>query len=426
MSHSTLRDTTIILLGYENYTVWERQLKTRANALGIWEVVNPLSSKHQLKEPALPSPPDIAEFETTPKHQQDNRRANPNDPAGTVYEATQLTQLLANGATDYKNALENYKTSMDIFRILDHRYREEKQGLEKLVVFLQGSISQFLQTTCLDPDKTVKEWITTLEQTAGVDKEDERQKARARYQQALRPMRVATVWETWLAEYDQSATIAETYNVAEVMHFKDILNDFLSAIVKIEPMWASILQDSARQIIGMTRKEMIKRFREHMALQHPSKGKQKGGAFSAAAPSPAGGESDQVDDRDASRSMKTPAPSGGGNPRGRPRQKRSFGSYVGQVPQPSNSKLKDPTAVGKGQLCPACDLRHNLQDCWYAFPLEAPEYFEPREAQQMLCAKRVKSPGVKAQIERAEEGRKTKKAKSQSYHVIEEEAEFAN
>ena len=72
-------------------------------------------------------------------------------------------------------------------------------------------------------------------ETVGVDKEEERERARSRYLTALKPMKQASTWDAWLAEYDHAATEAETEKVAEAQQINDMIRDFLAAVMKVAP-----------------------------------------------------------------------------------------------------------------------------------------------------------------------------------------------
>lgn len=117
---------------------------------------------------------------------------------------------------------------------------------------------------------------------AGIDKEDERDRARARYLQALKPMRQPSSWDIWLSVYGHAVTEAETNNVAEVLYLHDVMRDFLVAIMKAVPTWSIPFQGHKSRDVDINRKEMMKRFREHMSSLDPIKGKQQRGAVAAA------------------------------------------------------------------------------------------------------------------------------------------------
>ena len=154
----------------------------------------------------------------------------------------------------------------------------------------------------------------------------------------------------------------------------------------------------------------MKRFREHMAKHHPIKGKQQRGAFAAGEPSlAAGGESTQGTDRDASHAAEDATSlTNNKRGRGRPRQKRSFGQST-----ISKQSLKRDTAAVEGRKkCPACEQTHNLKDCFYAFPENTPEWFQPRPGLSAMVQYRIQNdPDLQ------EEMRKVKRLKSQTPRI---------
>ena len=219
--------------------------------------------------------------------------------------------------------------------------------------------------------------------TVGVDPQEEYRRARARYHEALKPMRTPGQWTTWLSEYDHAATEAESNQVAEVLTLDSTKDDFQKAVLPIAPVWVATFQQNGRLVATVTRKVMMKLFREHMILQHPIKGKQKG-AFAAAGSSLAdSGESTQTTDRDASL-VDDRASS---NPRGRPRNQRNDGHRT--KTKRSASNLDDEPAAAGGIKCPACEQHHNLQDCFYVFPDKQPEWFRPRPNMVALIKNRM-------------------------------------
>ncbi|KAG9377556.1 hypothetical protein A1F94_011959 [Pyrenophora tritici-repentis] len=224
------------------------------------------------------------------------RRHRHPQPAG-IGEPERLSELSSSGQKAFKEDLEYYRMSMEQYKSDRHRYEKEQSSFQHIMTLIQSSVSPHLLRTCCLPDKTLREWIANLQLTVGVDDETEKDRARERYLAALRPMRSAAQWDTWLAEYDQAATHAETYNVPELSQLSTTTKDFLAAVNKTAPIWATNFQDNGRGAVGMSRKEMMKRFREHMMINHPLRsGKHK--AAMAAYDGPygstlAGGEYDQ-------------------------------------------------------------------------------------------------------------------------------------
>ncbi|KAL5371227.1 hypothetical protein DPSP01_014408 [Paraphaeosphaeria sporulosa] len=374
MALSTLRDPTVILTDYTNYTPWLKQLKTRCQFLKVWSIIDPALTDEPRQKPAMPVPPLIGNYQPNAVY----ANANPNNAP------TLPSHLSPAGAKAYKDDSDYYKGQLDIYKMMDRAYQEEKTDLDKVVTFLQSTISAHLQNNCCIPGETIKQWINNLTITVGVDYQDEYRQARARYQEALKPMRTPGTWATWLSEYDHAATEAETHRVPELQRLDSVKEDFMKAVVHVAPMWVTTFQQYGSKDAAVSRKHTMKLFRDHMILQHPIKGKQKG-AFAATGSSLAeGGEITQATDRDASlvdeaASFKS---------RGRPRKQRS----VGQSTRTKRSTITDdePAAAG-GLKCPACEQRHSLQDCFYAFPEKQPEWFKPRPGMVALMKFRLEN-----------------------------------
>ena len=372
MALSALRDPTVILTDHTNYTPWLRQLKTRCQFLKVWNIIDPALTDEPKQKPAMPVPPLISNYQPSAVY----LTANPNNVP------TLPSHLSTAGAKAYRDDSDYHKERLEIYKITDRDYREQKADLDKVVTFLQSTISAHLQNNCCTPGGTMKQWINNLTITVGVDHQDEYRRARARYQEALKPMRIAGSWATWLSEYDHAATEAETNQVPELQRLDSVKEDFMKAVVHVAPMWVTTFQQHGSKDAAISRKHTMKLFRDYMILQHPIKGKQKG-AFAAAGSSLADGESAQAADGDAY-SVDEVASS---KSRGRPRnhKQRNDGQRTKSKRSPQSL---EPTAVG-GNHCPACELRHSLQDCFYAFPDKQPDWFRPNPLMVKLVKLRL-------------------------------------
>ena len=214
MALSTLRDPMVILTDYTNFTSWMQQLRTRCEPLKIWELVDPEDNKKPRAKPLAPKPPEVENYQPNA-----SRTSQSNDDEHTA--PTKPSDLSTAGQKAYKEDVEYYKMMLEAYKIHDREYREENANFEKVVLYIQASVSQHLQRNCCKPGESIRHRITSLMETVGVDKEDERDRARARYLQALKPMRHPSNWDTWLTEYDHAATEAEMNNVAEVQSTHD-------------------------------------------------------------------------------------------------------------------------------------------------------------------------------------------------------------
>ena len=185
-------------------------------------------------------------------------------------------------------------------------------------------------------------------------------------------MRSVLQWDIWLAEYDQAATEAEIYQVAELSQLNMITKDFLAAVNKVAPIWSTNFQDNGRFATSISRKEMMKRFREYIILNHPLRsGKNK--AFMADDTSflADGGATSQGNEGDAQHAESAPS----NKNRGRPRNQRTAGRKTTTLKRPSDQE----PATTRGAQCPACRQRHSIRDCYYVHPDKAPEWWKPNE-----------------------------------------------
>jgi hypothetical protein len=128
---------------------------------------------------------------------------------------------------------------------------------------------------------------------------------------------------------------------------------------------------------------MMKRFREHMSMEHP-KGKPYRGAFVGSEDSAfaVSGEPTTGNKRDASH-VENGAPSAPGEgSRGHTRRKhtpgqRAYGQRAPSHRATSKQPFKEGTATADGARCPACEQPHQLKDCYYVFGENAPQWWHP-------------------------------------------------
>jgi hypothetical protein len=133
--------------------------------------------------------------------------------------------------------VEYYKMLLEEYKNKDKKYQEEQASLNKMVVYIQQMVSLHLMKNCCKPGQPIRTWLAMLKDTVGIDRKEEQERARDRYLAAFKPMRQALSWDTWLAEYDHTATAAETEGVSEVQNVANVTRDFLRAIIKVAPTW---------------------------------------------------------------------------------------------------------------------------------------------------------------------------------------------
>ncbi|KAG9381101.1 hypothetical protein A1F94_008421 [Pyrenophora tritici-repentis] len=167
-----------------------------------------------------------------------------------------------------------------------------------------------------------------------------------------------------------AATRAETLEVAEAMQTQAVIDDFLGSVSKMASTWTAGFQGPGYDKKAMNRKRMMKLFREYMSLHYPSRGKPKS-AFAVGDSYAASGEPDSDTLRDASSvELRAPSNQGRGNPRQSNKRKMDGQSTrTKQIPERNSAKA--------GDICPACEQRHEISDCYYVNKAKAPEWFKP-------------------------------------------------
>ncbi|EMD58236.1 hypothetical protein COCSADRAFT_74237, partial [Bipolaris sorokiniana ND90Pr] len=218
------QNATVLLRDEHDYRAWYNQLEARCVTYNLWEQVNPDGTKPLLTEPTPPKLPEYGDY--TPINTL---------PTGQV--PTKSTDLSTSGQRAYKDDLEVYKLKMELYKVDFAKYKAEVANLQQIKILIQSTVAAHLQRTCCPPSGSIKDWIKNLKAQVGITIENEREQARQRYHNALKPPRLASNWDTWLAEYNQALTEAETLKVSDTTQFRPLAVDFMSAVNKIAPIW---------------------------------------------------------------------------------------------------------------------------------------------------------------------------------------------
>jgi hypothetical protein len=117
----------------------------------------------------------------------------------------------------------------------------------------------------------------------------------------------------------------------------------------------------------MERRQMMKLFRDHMSLAHPTQGKLKSAFMTGEGAYAASGASDSNTQENAL-GVQIRAPSTKPN-------KRKM-----NAPGNKSKQFHKRNIVEAGDVCPACEQRHDINNCFYVNQnLETPEWFRPNK-----------------------------------------------
>ncbi|KAI1685795.1 DDE-3 multi-domain protein [Pyrenophora tritici-repentis] len=362
------RDATVILTDSSKWIPWYRQIKMQCEALEIWDIVDPAGNTQPRTKPTEPLPPLVSDYEpaaalrntssapsSSTRTARANARAPTQDTVDIVNPAVQTpaiparySELSAEGKEAYDGDSREFKMVFESYKIRERNYRDERTNIAAMIRHLNATVSPHLQVSCFEEHGTLRTWITNLQVAVGVDLDDEIRRVRERYHDSLRPMRSPQNWESWLSEYDQAATRAEALKIGDVIQSKLVVDDFLKAVSKIAPAWMATFTGAGSDRNNIERRQMMKLFREHMSLAHPTRGKSRSAFMTGEAAYAASGESDSNTQGDAS-SVQIRAPST--NPsQGNQRQtnKRKM-----NAPGNKSKQFQKRNTAEAGDICPA-------------------------------------------------------------------------
>ena len=387
-AQSNQQTAAVMLRDEHDYRTWYNQLQARCEAYKVWAQVDPDSITTPLVEPTQPGLPDISDY-------------TPSSALGEGVPA-RLSDLSSSGQRAYKDDLEVYKLQMESYKLKHAAYKTESASLQHIVVLIQSTVAPHLQRTCCLPSKPLKQWVKNLKLEAGIASKVEQEQARTRYHNALKPPRSVNVWDLWLTEYSQAASEAEMLTVPEVSQIDIIAADFTSAVNKIAPIWAATFQATGKDNPDLSRKDMMRRFREYMTLNHPvTRGRSQKAAFVIEESSYlASNHRSTQPEGDAQQATMGNSQS---RKRGRPQYQRT--AEDDQDPSPSSinyqshdllastgarsqspgstrlmpSKLASTRACKIYTPCPACDGSHPLHQCFYLDQKKAPGWWKPNQ-----------------------------------------------
>ncbi|KAF1830793.1 hypothetical protein BDW02DRAFT_641887 [Decorospora gaudefroyi] len=318
MTSTPNRDPTVVLTEHTQWIKWIGQLENKCVPL------DPLVKPRVVTRPKINGyqPSTAAVNAYTAQYQLEHPLVATTPP----FVPTRISDLSNNGKTLYKEDIEDYKGTLEAYKMESTNYKEERKNLSQVTNFVRTTVSAHLFSNCCKPGQPYRDWVVKLAATVGVRADDELNKARARYQEAMKPIRTVTSWNTWLTKVDHAVTEGRATGVPDCLNEQFIKRDFVTSFI------VHGLQDHT-----VTATDIMLQFRQNAQLMHPTKSRSNKAAFAAGAPT--------LDNEEPDNNKK--------RGRGRPTQKR---------PQLYGGGLSS------SQRCKACDGFHTLNKCWYAFP----------------------------------------------------------
>ncbi|KAH6870238.1 hypothetical protein BKA58DRAFT_429404 [Alternaria rosae] len=282
-------------------TLHNRDPTNKCVPLRVWHLFDTKQLSQPLVEPRAITRPEIDGYQPstaatnayTTQYQLDYPLATTIPP----FVPARVSDLSNTGKALYKEDVEDFKGRFEAYKMEDTK----------------TTVSAHLFNNCCKPSQPYRDWITKLAATVGVRAEDELDKARTRYHEAMKPMRVVTQWDTWLTEVDHAVTEGRATGVPECLNDQFIKKDFVSSVSKHFSTWTTSFIVHGLRDATVTATEMFLQFRQNADLMHPTKSRSNKAAFAAGGPTLDNEEPDNEKKRGRGRNaQKRRQPYGGG------------------------------------------------------------------------------------------------------------------
>lgn len=331
-------------------------------------------------------------------------------PGSDYLPPRRLSELTAEGRAEYEHDLK-------IYSLKESAYREAKKQEQKLVEFVLRTVSPTYQKTCCVTGDRLDKWYKELRRSGAVYNERLRPEARDKYHQAVHTIPKLNKLNDWITQWETAIAEAISKRVPDALDTQCWAEDLNRAMYHVLPSWASTFRQHRRpQILNNTLnyREVAADIRYEAKIANPSAKSSgvKKGAFLATyndnpknSDPPADPEPDtncievhgDASDIPVRETRST---------RARARGQRRRGGGGRDVS--SKRKRAEPTTNPDpdGPTCRGCLGFHNWKDCWYLFPDQKAEGWEPSLGMQRLIDDRLKKDaGLAEEVKRFSKGK---------------------
>jgi len=400
-------ERTISYASPEDWDSWSNEFKKLAHAYDLWQYIDPTD---RIRWPQRPELPEIRDYP---------RQADPDDPdSGTMTPGSdyvpprRIGELTSEGRAEYEHDIR-------IYSLKETAYRETKKQEQKLVEFVLKTVSATYQkTSCVTGDRLDK-WYQELRRSGVVYNERLRPEARDKYHKAVHTAPKINKLNEWVTEWETTMAEAISKKVPDALDAQCWAEDLNRAMYHVLPSWASTFRQHRRpQILNnsLNYREVAADIRYEAKMANAS-GRPSGikrGAFAATYGAASRNDRPAITDRDNDTievqgdasdwaTDETSYAHRDTRSQGRGRRARGGGRGV------STKRKRAETTVNPnpdGPTCRGCLGFHDWRGCWYLFPAQKAEGWEPNQAIQRLINDRLKNDtGLVEEVKRLSKSR---------------------
>lgn len=361
--------TSIELVTDEDWITWFKTLKTTAMNEDLWDYLDPEKKNKPELISKAPIPPDITQFKKKPALITRSRLAEQSqvssdhtetitavtddedptlgDEDDMTLKAQDVSELPEKGLRVYNALWANYEHR-------NKRHKEFQTRTKNVRNWVLETLDEPLSRHHCKPETSLPEWIQSIYDEFALATEQRKQRARRAYREILGEpfqgkIKTNTAAADWLKRWRNAINEAQDVGLQEAIEPDQWLGDLTTALQSTHlQAWTdaySVMQIAQVRAGTLTVGPVMADIRREIAKrpETPRRGRVSQGAFHGG-----GGTQEEADSSTNARRTNT-----------KKRRRQSIGS-------------------DKEAKCPACCQLHPLSRCFYAFPENRPDWFEPR------------------------------------------------
>lgn len=356
-------NTNVILKTQEDWEDWDVQFKGKAVAYGIWPSIDP--ERPGGPAPFMPEPiePTVQSYEKKLQGIQTRASSTTAQEERELVDPTGHPNTTSEMTTAGRSA---YNTDLGLYYNRCKKYDRQQAAIQELKSWIYTTVNRHWVTTCCNPTESITQWYLNLQQAAGIDPFDQDEVVREKYRAAVQPLtKPPKDINNWISVWEETMTLAEKTGIPETAKAGYWFRDFIKALSQIYDNWATpyAVQKRPEAKNGTLEYRTVSNdFRDHIRdINNQKTRKVARGAFGPTF----AGQPDEPDDQ--------------------------AGTGKNTGPDRTNRPSKRRYTGGDQSGCWACSQLHSLARCYYAFPDNAPSWFEPREHLQKKVKEALES-----------------------------------
>lgn len=427
MSLDQQQKISVIYRRPEDWEALETQLKIRAETNGIWEYIHDGSQWPQKPKAPLISTYPARQRTAAPTIRQTRRQARhpqetapgssgtqdsvtvglsqrPSDAPETpepelglapaITKPTKPSQLTEDGRIDWNQAQREYE-----YQVKEHNAHLLRKGSVK--TWLLNAVSETYQRTCFQ-NGDLDTWYWRLRETAEAEIANSSQRASANYDDVcgsgLDQKYVNQKFLTWIQQWEDAMALGERYEIPQVQHATYWTNHLFKGVAIALPNWATSYRISKQDAINnnsLSYRVVAADLRREWQQSRTTTGRVQRGVH-AAHGATYGNEEELKDDRRRTQNHGRGGDRHGQNKnRGRGEAGRGRGKHAREGDRDEVREKRRQRVE-----CECCAGPHTLEECWLAFPEQAPEWYEPWGATMRLAKLRLRDDdGLMAKVD---------------------------